>query len=179
VNIPNADQLDFDVDDLGDACDSDDDSDGFADSVEAGTPLCNGVNNDTFDDTVIDDGCPSGPPIEGTFSEAGFKIGTGSLDPCGNNGWPLELVSTPAFTANKVNISDLGSFVGGVRKLGKNPNETGFDARWDLVPGNSGLTSSGWINIVDLTAMIGGPTGAPPMLGGVRAMNGPDCPFAP
>ena len=114
----------------------------------------------------------------GTFSEAQFKIGTGSADPCGNNGWPLELVSTPAFTANKYNISDLGSFVSGVRKLGKNPNQAGFDARWDLEPGHSGLAASGWINIVDLGKTTGGATAFPPMLGGARVLN-QECPFPP
>ena len=75
-----------------------------------------------------------------------------------------------------IDISDLGSFVSGVRKLGKNPNQTGFSSRWDLVPGNSNLTSSGWINIVDLTAVVSGASGFPPMLGGAKAMNGPAVP---
>jgi hypothetical protein len=114
----------------------------------------------------------------GAFAEAQFKIGTGSLDPCGNNGWPLELVSTPASTANKFNISDLGSFVAPVRRLGKNPNQAGFSSRWDLVPGNSGLVSSGWINIVDLGATVSGVSGFPPMLGGVKALN-QLCPYPP
>ena len=74
---------------MGDACDSDDDSDGFTDSVEAGTPLCSGTNSDAFDDAVIDDGCPAGPAESREHTqEARFKVGTGSLDPCGNNGWP-------------------------------------------------------------------------------------------
>ena len=170
---------DFDADAACDPQDMEDDGDGFSDVNEAGTPLCSGVvNNDNFDDTVVNDGCPGGPPQDGSFSEAQFKVGTGSLDPCGNNGWPLELVSTPAFTANRYNISDLGSFVSGIRKLGKNPNQAGFDARWDLVPGNSGLAGSGWINTVDLAATTGGVTGSPRMLGGVRALN-QLCPYPP
>ena len=66
----------------------------------------------------------------------------------------------------------------GVRKLGKNPNQVGFDSRWDLEPGNSGLTGSGWINIVDLGKTTGGVSGFPPMLGGARALN-ELCPYPP
>jgi hypothetical protein len=66
----------------------------------------------------------------GTFSEGQFKIGTGHLDPCGNNGWPLDLVST-GISANRFDIVDLGSFVAGAggRKLNTNPGETGFSSR--------------------------------------------------
>jgi hypothetical protein len=204
--IVNTNQGNFDGDGQGDACDPEDDGDGFTDVVEFGTPLCGAnVNHDeAFDvgDTLVNDGCPAVGPAEsgadctdatdndadgafndgcpqaGSFSEAQFKIGTGSLDPCGNNGWPLELVSTPTSTANKYNISDLGSFVAPNRRLGKNPDQFGFSSRWDLVPGNSNLASSGWINIVDLGATTAGATGFPPMLGGVRALN-QVCPFPP
>jgi hypothetical protein len=212
-SVVNTNQNDFDADGLGDACDADDDGDGFTDVVEFGAPLCaDNVNNDgppptphpMNDDTLVNDGCPAvgapesgdqcanatdddgdgfvndGCPRAGLFSEGQFRIGTGSLDPCGNNGWPLELVSTPAeFTGNKYNISDLGSFVAPIRRMGTIPGQAAFSSRWDLVPGDSGLTSGGWINIVDLGATIGGPTGFPPMLGGAKAMGGPACPFPP
>ena len=36
-----------------------------------------------------------------------------------------------------------------------------------------------WIDVTDLTAMLAGATGFPPMLGGERAFDGPDCPWAP
>ncbi len=48
-----------------------------------------------------------------------------------------------------------------------------FNSRWDLVPG-PGLFPQ-WINISDLTALIAGPTGMPPMFGGSKALNGPVC----
>jgi hypothetical protein len=32
---------------------------------------------------------------------------------------------------------------------------------------------------IDLTALIAGASGFPPMLGGVKAFNGPACPWAP
>jgi hypothetical protein len=154
----------------------DSDGDGFIDHVEAGTPLCNGVNDDTFEDGVVDDGCPGGPMQSGAFSEAQFKTGTGPQDPCGSDGWPLDLVSSPSITANRFDVADLGSFVAPVRRFGKNPGETGFSSRWDLVPGNSG--GSGWINVVDVAATITGTTGYPPMLGGLRAFS-QSCPFPP
>jgi hypothetical protein len=99
------------------------------------------------------------------------------MDPCGTNGWPLDLVGTPP-SVNEYDIVDLGSFVAPIRRLGKNPNQVGFSSRWDLVPGNSGLPNSGWINIVDLAATSGGATGFPPMLGGAKALN-QVCPFPP
>ena len=195
---------DFDADTVSNCSDAEDDGDGFTDEAEAGIALCkNAVNDDAFETETlffVNDGCPEigiretncggaldndldgyindGCPKDGLYSEADFRIGTGSQDPCGNNGWPLELVSTPSFTANRYNISDLGSFVSGVRKLGKNPGQAGFDSRWDLEPGNSGLTGSGWINIVDLGKTTGGVTAFPPMLGGVKVLNQP-CPFPP
>jgi hypothetical protein len=169
---------DFDADAACDSQDVEDDGDGFTDTVESGEPLCNGTNHDSFDDSVIDDGCSGGPDQAGAFSEAEFKIGTGASDPCGNNGWPLELVTTPSGTANRYNISDLGSFVAPIRRIGKNPNQTGFSSRWDFQPGPGALPTQGWINILDLGATTSSSTGFPRMLGGLRAI-GQLCPYPP
>jgi hypothetical protein len=138
--------------------------------------LCNGLDDDSFDDGVVDDGCAGGPDQAGVFSEAQFEIGTGSLDPCGNEGWPLDLASA-GISANRFNISDLGSFVAPLRRLGSRPGDEVFNSRWDLVPGNARLGSA-WINIVDLAASTSGLSGFPPMLGGIKAMN-QSCPFPP
>jgi glucose/arabinose dehydrogenase len=116
-----------------------------------------------------------GDGFEGTAEPA---ITTTDQDPCGNNGWPLELVSTPASTANRYNISDLGSFIAPIRRLGTSENDTGFSARWDLEPGDSGLPTSGWINVVDLGKTNAGTTAFPPMLGGRKALN-QLCPYPP
>jgi hypothetical protein len=35
------------------------------------------------------------------------------------------------------------------------------------------------INIEDLTALLAGPSGFPPILGGGRAFDGPVCPYGP
>ncbi|HSP54221.1 MAG TPA: YncE family protein, partial [Dehalococcoidia bacterium] len=154
----------------------DTDYDGYPDSLESGQPLCgNGKNDDDFEDTVVDDGCPGGPAKVGTFSEAQFNIGTSSVDPCGLSSWPSDLVwgGTPNST-NKVTITDLTSFLAPARHLDTSPGNPNFNRRWDLVPGR-GLFPN-WIAINDLTALLSGASGAPPMFGGARAFGGPLCP---
>jgi hypothetical protein len=181
------------------------DRDGFLGENETGTPLCLAAKNDdgpfdASDAGAINDGCPAvgapeaacgadatdndgdgrvndGCPQAGAFSEATFKIGTSQQDPCGNTGWPLDLVST-GISANKIDTVDLGNFVAPIRRLDRDPGETGFGSRWDLVPGSVGTLK--FINLADMAAMITGATGFPPMLGtGVKALGGPPCPFAP
>ena len=157
--------------------DADDDNDGYGDVNESGAPLCAGsVNNDAFDDAVANDGCAGGPAQAGSFSEAEFRIGTSHQDPCGNNGWPNDLVEGGP-QPNRLNLLDLTSFVAPVRRLGTNPGTTGFDSRWDLSPGGTPT----FINILDVTALTPGnqnTTARPPMLGGTPAF-GETCPFAP
>ncbi len=70
-------------------------------------------------------------------------------------------------------MTDITSFLAPVRRLGTSPGDADFSSRWDLVPG-PGIFSH-WININDLTALIAGPTGFPPMFGGAKAFNGPTC----
>lgn len=165
---------------IGGGC-SDTDLDGYDDEAEAGTPLCNGVNDDWFEDDIIDDGCPGGPALEGAFSEAQFNLGTDPNIRCAEGfddgpspGWPSDFVSgsTPDST-DRITIVDMGSFVAPVRRLNTDPGAAEFDKRWDLVPGPGALGS--WINIQDLGALVAGETGFPPMFEGDRAINGPYC----
>lgn len=196
--------MDTDRDGLENTQDPDDDADGYGDDAESGAPVCLGsTNDDNSDDSLVNDGCPStgdaesacanaadddfdsrvndGCPQSGAFSEGAFSIGTTSLDGCGpgagpdpGSAWPSDLVSAgiPNST-DRVTIADLTSFLAPVRRLDASPGDTGFSARSDLVPGR-GLFME-WINISDLTALLSGPSGYPPMLGGSRAFNGAPC----
>ncbi len=177
--VSNSTQTNTDGDSTGDACDPDDDGDGYTDSAEAGTPLCgDGRNEDNLDDSVVDDGCPGGPAQSGTFSEAQFKVGTDGLDPCGQASWPSDFIwgGIPEST-NKLNIMDLTSFLAPARRLDTSPGHPNFNQRWDLVPGRGMFAN--WIVVNDMTALIAGTTGFPPMFGGAKAFNGPLCPFLP
>ena len=202
---PNAGQGNVDGDSLGDACDPDADNDGFDNNAESGTPLCSGmVNDDNADDGLVNDGCPAvgaaesvctgsadddsdtfvndGCPQSGSFSEAQFKIGTSQVGPCSagadagpSPSWPLDFTSggIPNST-DKINILDVTvGFLAPVRFLDTSPGNPVFSSRRDLVPGR-GLFPN-WININDLTALLAGPTGFPPMFGGAKAFNGPTC----
>ncbi len=94
-------------------------------------------------------------------------------DPCGGNGWPADLAGND----NRLTIQDITSFVAPApSKFDTSPGAVGFNPRWDLVPGPRPGTS--WITLEDITALTAGPTAAPPMLG-VRAFDGPPCPYPP
>jgi hypothetical protein len=102
----------------------------------------------------------------------------GSAVPAGDSGWPSDFVSGGVpLSTNRVTITDLSSYIAPVRRLNTSPPQAAFNARWDLAPGK-GLFAD-WIAINDLTTLLAGDSGFPPMLGGVRAFNGPVCPWAP
>ena len=176
----------------------DTDFDGVADDVEA---VCGGdagdptlrpertdhhfAGQDDDGDQAIDEPLPGASSSydcdgDGFIGSAEAQIfspsTTGDQSPCGTNGWPLDFVSggTPNST-NQVTITDLTSFLAPTRRINTNPNDSGFSTRWDLLPG-AGVFGD-VINISDLTALFSGTTGSPPMLGGPRALNGPDCPW--
>ena len=154
--------------------DGDDDNDGYTDDAESGAPLCTSAGDDDGDGTA-NDGCPGGPVQEGPFSEAQFKIGTGSQDPCGIDGWPSNLFDGGA-SANKLTIQDVTSFVAPDRHFDTNPGDPFYNPRWDIRPGAGALPK--FINIQDVLELVAGPTGNPPMFGGGRAF-GQTCPFPP
>ncbi len=176
-------QENFDGDSMGNACDPEDDGDGYTDSAEGGTPLCgNGLNEDgSFgDDVVVNDGCPGGPAMAGSFSEAEFNIGTNILGRCEvgqtvppSSHWAADLAANGSFSGDKVNISDLALFILPTRWFGSDPSDgAGFNERFDVVPGTT--FGVAWINITDLSnvAFL-----APPMppYSGTRAFGGAVC----
>jgi hypothetical protein len=94
-------------------------------------------------------------------------------DPCGLNGWPATVYDL-GISANTLDIVDVTSFVAPVRRLDTSPPEPNFSARWDLKPGAGAFPK--YINITDITALVSGPTGNPPMFQGARAF-GKVCPW--
>ena len=116
-----------------------------------------------------------------TDESEGLYIGTSPSDPCGNDGWPAELVGDD----NRLNIGDFTSFIfptrldGSFHKFGHpvpDLDDTTI-SRWNLNPNGS-------INIADLNALnpaIDAPTARPPMFGGQPAFftNGGLCPSPP
>jgi hypothetical protein len=78
-------------------------------------------------------------------------------------------------SANKLDFADLGTFVAPVRRLGTGPGHDEFSERWDTVPGS---VVGAAINVEDIAALVAGPSGYPPMFGGLRAYGNP-CPYAP
>jgi hypothetical protein len=126
-----------------------------------------------YDGVLDTDGCHDSPGDDRdgdgyTDEVEALHIGTKADDPCGQDAWPSDLVSS-GFSFNKLDIVDLGSFVAPVRRMNTSPgDEPAFDKRWDLIPGT---TFGEHINIQDLGATITGPRGFPPMFAGQRAWN--------
>jgi hypothetical protein len=130
---------------------------------------------------------------DGFGNEDEIRIGTGVLDPCGNNGWGADLSAD-----NIINIGDINSFLfparavddghGSFAKFGHplddtTPPDGTIDptmARWNLQNSAAdGPTTA--IGIGDLNALVTGPAGSParpPMLGGQPAFA-MTCPFPP
>jgi hypothetical protein len=134
-----------------------------------------------YDGVLDGDGCHDTPgnDFDGdgyTDDDEALFIGTNPGYPCGINGWPSNL-NDAGFSANRLDILDVTSFVAPVRHFEKSPGDPGFDKRWDIRPGDGGLPPK-YINILDVTTLVAGPTGNPPMLNGARAF-GKDCPLPP
>jgi hypothetical protein len=203
-NNPNPGQENFDNDGPGDACDAEDDGDGYTDLVEAGAPVCaDAVNDDDFDDGAVNDGCPAqgapegscvgsadddgdgfpndGCAQAGSIAEGAFNIGTTTVGRCNagigpdpSSSWPSDFVS--AGTPDSTDKITITDL-------------TSFLAptrRLDTSPGNIDFsprwdlipgkgTFLAWTAINDLTALLAGASGFPDMFSGVRAFDGPAC----
>ena len=137
------------------------------------------LTREDYDSVLDGDGCydVSGDDFDGdgySDDDEALTIGTVADQACGCDGWPSDLVSWD-WSANRLDIVDLGSFIVPIRRINTSFGDPGFNQRWDLAPGsNSGPT----INIEDMAKTITGASGYPPMFGGQRAF-GRTCPWAP
>jgi hypothetical protein len=153
-----------------------------------GTDPCTSTTGANFNTDQDGDGYLSAP--ERYIDDAGLTIstnnpidtivGTDPLNRCGSgvipapsDAWPSDFASggLPNST-DKITLTDITSFTALPRKLGTSPSTQNFIRRWDVVPG-PGLFGT-YINLNDLTALINGTTGSPPMFG-ERAFNGDVC----
>jgi CSLREA domain-containing protein len=182
------------------AINTDCDGDGFIGLNENGAPFCaNAINDDSSPgdgDASVNDGCPAvGPPeldcddadsdADGfvndgcpqinAISEGSLQIGTSDQDPCGQNGWPADLLSGGTST-NKLNVQDIIAFINPKRILDTSPGHPNFNSRFDLSPGKGAFAQ--WINIQDITALLNGTTAFPPMFANARAFD-KTCPWTP
>ncbi|MCH8815340.1 MAG: thrombospondin type 3 repeat-containing protein [Chloroflexi bacterium] len=201
VDTQNPDQANHDGGANGDACDLDDDNAGVLDLDEiacAGDPIVASVLPERVDgvfagvsddgDTDVDEALPPGAEAfdcdgDGYTGTAEAHVFGGQTDrdqdPCGTNGWPSELNSSsgPPNSFNRINVLDITSFLAPVRYFGTDVGTNPGDVRWDLTPGKGVFLTD--INVQDITAMIAGSSGNPPMLHGAKAFGGPQCPWAP
>ncbi|MCH8815339.1 MAG: PD40 domain-containing protein [Chloroflexi bacterium] len=196
--VPGTDLNDLDCDGVPNGSDDDMDGDGLDNDPEAAcgsdpenaasVPERVDLGGDEDGDGQTDEPLPAGAEAfdcdrDGYAGTAEAVIFGGASDrdqdPCGTNGWPSDLnaSSGPPDSLNRINVLDLTSFLAPVKYFGTDVGTNPGDVRWDLYPGKGPFLTD--INIQDLTALLVGLRGFPPMLGGVRAFGGPVCPWAP
>jgi hypothetical protein len=127
-------------------------------------------------------GCALDSDGDGATDEVERHVGTNPYARCGvgavpalSNAWAVDFTSAGVPTStDKIVITDLTSFLAPApSKLGTAPGGAGFNVRWDLVPGPA--VGSAWIQIGDLTALIAGSNGFPPMTSGAKVFGGAVC----
>ncbi len=137
-----------------------------ASGIDAQFAASTGVFSDAFA-IVADDADGDG---DGFTDAVEAYAGTDPSDPCGHTGngpsdtWTADL-NTQAISGNRVNITDLSAYLAPVRRFGTAAGQVGYLVRWDM-------NADEVLDLRDLGELI---TLRPPMLGGVRAFNGPTC----
>jgi hypothetical protein len=166
--------------------------------------LCND-NADNDGDTLtdlLDPGCnPTGLPVhpgyptcptdgcagidsdgDGWTDEAEVFIGTDPFGRCEagaspkqSTDWPADLDSTAGAldSLDKITVQDITSFLVPDR-VDTSPGDPNYNPRFDLVPGLTPPFTT-WIATNDLTALLAGSSGYPPMFNGQKANGGPTC----
>ena len=181
----------------------DDDGDGVYDIDEqncGGDPMNTSLHPERLDTPGDDDGdggvnepLPSGSEgfdcdgdgWIGSFEKGiyGAANAASDQDPCGNNGWPSDLIGGE----NRLTIADINSFLtpfrsdGSFNKFGHSvpdPRDAAI-GRWNLRQPSNGV-----IDIADLNRLnpaVNTSIARPPMFGGQQAYftNGGQCPYAP
>jgi hypothetical protein len=145
--------------------------------------VCDGVDNDSNEGTdegyTNTDADATADCVDVDDDNDGFDdadeamIGTDSLDRCGSNGWPVDLIGAEQ-SENRITLQDLASFFLPDDHFNTFPEDSGFDARWDIVPGPA-LPNQEWIGLQDLGAFFAGSAATPPMFSGAQIFNGPAC----
>jgi glucose/arabinose dehydrogenase len=135
-------------------------------------------------DTAVDEPLPPGSADQdcdgdgfaGSAEANVFSASGRDQDACGTTAWPADFAAggVPDST-NRVNIGDLTTFLAPLRRLDTSPPDTAFAVRWDLMPGAGVLPHV--VNIADVTALLAGDSGFPPMFSGTRAFGGARCPW--
>jgi len=137
-----------------------------------------GIDDDG--DTLVDEGLPSGASAYdcdgdgyrgSTEDHVFFPTIQRDQDACGSGGWPGDLAA-PGASANRLNLTDLSSYIAPVRHIATSPGDPGYDVRWDIVPGSAAGKKINLLDMSNVTSLV------PPMLG-VKAFGGPVCPWPP
>jgi hypothetical protein len=124
---------------------------------------------------------PADADGDGWSDEAEIHIGTDALGRCEvgpstsatlpSRDWPGDL-KADGVSADKADLSDIGTFFAPVNHFNTSPGAAGFDRRWDLIPGSA---AGDWVGSQDLGALLAGGTSTPAMFSGAAIFNGPSC----
>jgi hypothetical protein len=140
--------------------------------AKIGTDPCNVNTGSDFNQDVDGDGYQAALERHQLTNHAN-RCGAGA-ETSYSLAWPSDFISGGVpLSTDKITIGDLTSFLAPSRRLDTTPAALNYSRRWDLVPG-PGLFAT-WININDLTALLAGTSGFPPMFSGAKAFNGPVC----